>query len=222
MFIRMMQVLALAIVILVAILQGVVKSETLEVEYLPNGGAAILFEGEFTHETGKRLLSIIKETGAKTVVFNSPGGIAQEGYIVAWVLEDRGIHAVVRHGSSCMSACAIGVLGADTYTIKGILGFHPTYLPQEVGKPSEAFAEGQRVGMRNTFFLEDKGVSRQVIRTILYLADPKTFMVFTSNEDLSAIFTGKMTPSELVSHIWGPRELGMYHWLTKQGENLND
>ena len=199
-----------------------VNAETLTYSTDQEGETYIKFEGDFTRGSGERLYNLVRETGAKYVSFNSGGGISREGDVVAWVMENLGLTAIVNAGDQCMSACAISVLGADTRFIYGMVGFHPAYMPEDRGTAPDAFMAGQYEGMQNTFFMIDRGVSRQVIRAIKYMGSQDVFMVFLGQEDFDRIFTGDFSNKELMDHFWSVKEIGFFVHLTTRGVNLND
>jgi hypothetical protein len=198
----------------------VATAETLTIEQRAGGREVIVFEGEYNKGTGKRLYDLARASGVKYVSFNSGGGLAREGNTVAWVMENQGLAAIVEEGNICMSACAISVLGSEYRDIKGLVGFHPAYMPQENGKPSEAFARGQITGMNDTLLMLDKGVSRQIIKAIQYMASPDVFITFTSTKEFNRIFKGDFTATELSAALWGSKAISLYKALTTRGINF--
>lgn len=193
-------------------------SETLTLREGHGGEAIIQFEGEYTRGSGQRLYDLARATGAKYVEFNSPGGLANEGYIAHDVMGILGLNAVIREGDMCMSACAITVMGAESVDIQGILGFHPAWVR---GNVKDAFKEGQLDGMKETFFMTDLGVSRQFIRAMMYLGGPEVFAVFTNTNDYNRIFVGDFTSKEIADMFWTVQSIRAYIWL-ENGGNLND
>jgi len=199
------------------------NSETLSKVKLESGQEIIHFEGKYTKGTAKRLYDYANETGLKTVSFNSGGGIATEGDGAAWVMEKLGLVGMVKKEHTCMSACAITMLGAPVVDIKGLVGFHPAYLPTPMEDADLAFQTGQKVSMKDTIFLKDKGVSNQVIRAIGYFGKPDIFFVLTSTADWRRIFDRTENPyeqTELLGKMWHSNVIGAYIALTKRGIKL--
>jgi hypothetical protein len=182
----------------------------------------IHFEGDYTQGSGKRLWDLARRTKATYVSFDSGGGVAREGSTVAWIMNELNLVALVRHQSKCMSACAVSVLGANERFIDGIVGFHNAYMPEDTMSGPDGFQAGQIEGTTSTFFMLDKGVSRQVIRAMVYLTSPDVFMVFTSTESFNRMFTGEMTAEELVAAMWSVQDISIYEYMAKRKGNLND
>jgi len=199
------------------------NSETLSKVKLESGQEIIHFEGKYTKGTAKRLYDYANETGLKTVSFNSGGGIATEGDGAAWVMEKLGLVGMVKKENTCMSACAITMLGAPVVDIKGLVGFHPAYLPTPMKDADLAFQTGQKLSMKDTIFLKDKGVSNQVIKAIGYFGKPDIFFVLTSTADWRRIFDRTEKPyeqTELLGKMWHSNVIGAYIALTTRGIKL--
>lgn len=217
----MLKYILIAITALTTI--GAGNAETLSKVTLESGQEVIHFEGAYTKGTAKRFYDFALATGIKTVSFNSGGGISAEGDGSAWVMNKLGLVGVVTEKNSCMSACAITMLGAHVVDIKGLVGFHPAYLPNPMKDGDKAFQTGQKVSMNDTIFLKDKGVSNQVIRTIGYFGKPDMFFVLTSNSEWARIFdrTGQpFTTTELLTRMWHTSIIGAHISLKKKGINL--
>ena len=182
----------------------------------------IHFQGDYIQDTGRRLWDLARMSNAKYVVFNSGGGVAKEGSTVAWIMNKLDLTAIVRKNSKCMSACAVSVLGANERFIDGIVGFHNAYMPEDIMSGPDGFQAGQIEGTTSTFYMLDRGVSRQVIRSMVYLTKPYVFMVFTSTKSFNRIFTGEMTMEELVAAMWNVEDIAIYEHVNKRGGNLND
>jgi len=199
------------------------NAETLSKVTLDSGQEVIHFEGKYEEGTAKRLYDYAKETGLKTVSFNSGGGISTEGDGAAWVMNNLQLVALVQKENSCMSACAITMLGAPVVIIKGLVGFHPAYLPVPMKDGDKAFTTGQKIAMNDTIFLKDKGVSNQVIRTIGYFGKPDMFFILTDSSDWRRMFdkTNKpYTNLELLGKMWHSNVIGAYLAFTKRGIKL--
>ena len=199
------------------------NAETLSKVKLESGQEVIHFEGKYEKGTAKRLYEFAKETKLKTVSFNSGGGISTEGDGAAWVMGKLGLVGMVKAEHSCMSACAITLLGAPVVDIKGLVGFHPAYLPTPMTDGDKAFTTGQKISMNDTIFLKDKDVSNQVIRAIGYFGKPDMFFVLTSTADWRRIFDVTNKPyeqTELLGKMWHSNVIGAYIALTKRGIKL--
>jgi len=199
------------------------SAETLTKQTLETGEEVIRFEGDYTEGTSKRLYDLAKESNLKTVIFTSAGGNAWEGVASAWVMKRLELNAIIEKGTSCMSACAVTVLGATVVDVNGILGFHPAYLPKPIEDSEQAFKAGQQQGMRDTLFYKEMGMSRQVVKVIHYFGSPTEFFIINNNIDYYRMFDSVEDPFddyELLSKMWSSKVIQAYLHFTKEGVTL--
>lgn len=193
----------------------------------------VIFAGSVTSGSSQRLDDILTANPAvKRVGMVSGGGLAVEGFNIASVLSKHKITAVVPRGYFCLSACAIGFLGAADYVVLGVLGFHNMYISDEDIADLdrlELLLQGQQFGVRTTLFFVSNGFELELPLIISYFTNPDTFVVFTNTEDLMTFFArteeesvidyldqNDLNEDWLEAHVWGPAEFTAY---IQQGDN---
>ena len=146
----------------------------------------ILFVGGVVSGSGARLEKMLSDNpDINTVSFYSGGGLAGEGYIIGQVLSDNSSTAVVESGHYCLSACAMGFIGAARYEIRGVLGFHSPYLaPGDITPKDEVMKNAQGIGAWFMTYTMLNGFSAQMYWTIQNRSNPQVFLVFTNLDDL--------------------------------------
>jgi hypothetical protein len=166
-------------------------AEELRVVNLPEEDV-ILLTGDFIEGTAQRLDDFLTANPTITKVgMVSGGGLAYEGFNVASVLSKHDVTAIVPRGYVCLSACAIGFIGAKDYVILGALGFHNMYLTDEnmVGIDKlMLIIRGQQFGVRTAIFFIQNGFEVELPYIISAVTNPEEFLVFTSTEDLMTFF----------------------------------
>jgi len=166
-------------------------AEELRVINLPEEDV-ILLSGDIIEGTAQRLDDILTANPTITKVgMVSGGGLAYEGFNVADVLSNHDVTAVVPRGYVCLSACAIGFIGAKDYVILGALGFHNMYITAENMVDADKLMliiRGQQFGVRTAIFFIQNGFEIELPYIISAVTTPEEFIVFTSTEDLMTFF----------------------------------
>jgi hypothetical protein len=62
--------------------------------------------------------------GARLLVLDSPGGIVNQGLLVAQLVHARGLATLIPEGAGCYSACAFAFLAGGERVVRGSLGVH--------------------------------------------------------------------------------------------------
>jgi len=180
-----------AILIIGIICATTAKSEELRVINLPEEDVIIL-SGDIIEGTAQRLDDFLTANPTITKVgMVSGGGLAYEGFNLANVLSNHDITAVVPRGYVCLSACAIGFIGAKDYVILGALGFHNMYVTDENMVDIDKLMliiRGQQFGVRTAIFFIQNGFEVELPYIISAVTTPEEFLVFTSTEDLMTFF----------------------------------
>ena len=180
-----------AILIIGIICATTAKSEELRVINLPEEDVIIL-SGDIIEGTAQRLDDLLTANPTITKVgMVSGGGLAYEGFNLANVLSNHDITAVVPRGYVCLSACAIGFVGAKDYVILGALGFHNMYVADEQLVEADKLMlliRGQQFGVRTAIFFVANGFEFELPYIISAVTTPEEFIVFTSTEDLMTFF----------------------------------
>ena len=166
-------------------------AEELRVINLPEEDV-ILLTGDIIEGTAQRLDDFLTANPTiKKVGMVSGGGLAYEGFNVASVLSNHDVTAIVPRGYVCLSACAIGFIGAKDYVILGALGFHNMYVNDENMVEIDKLMliiRGQQFGVRTAIFFIENGFEIELPYIISAVTTPEEFIVFTSTEDLMTFF----------------------------------
>ena len=153
------------IAVYVILLLGIVfataaKAEELRIINLPEEDV-ILLTGDIIQGTAQRLDDmLVANPTIKKVGMVSGGGLAYEGFNIADVLSNHDVTAIVPRGYVCLSACAIGFIGAKDYVILGALGFHNMYITDENLVDADKLLlliRGQQFGVRTAIFFVANG-----------------------------------------------------------------
>lgn len=162
----------------------------------------IVYNGDFEQNTSQMLnAALLTNPEYKTVVFNSNGGVAYEGFATAEVLDRNGVTAWVPKGRVCVSACAIAFLGAHEYKISGQLAFHnawideftPELLEEYPGGFNGLYGRAQHLGAYVTYFLVANGFSIDFALDIAGNTSPSRYLVIRSKEELDAYYSRSET-----------------------------
>jgi hypothetical protein len=179
------------ILLLSIVFATAVKSEELRIVNLPEEDV-ILLTGDIIEGTAQRLDDLLTANPTITKVgMVSGGGLAYEGFNVANVLSNHDVTAIVPRGYVCLSACAIGFIGAKDYVILGALGFHNMYVNDEDMVDIDKLMliiRGQQFGVRTAMFFIENGFEIELPYIISAFTTPEEFIVFTSTEDLMTFF----------------------------------
>lgn len=180
-----------AILIIGMLFATAVKSEELRIINLPEENV-ILLSGGIVEGTAQRLDDFLTANPTITKVgMVSGGGLAYEGFNIASVLSNHDVTAIVPQGYVCLSACAIGFIGAKDYVILGALGFHNMYVNDEDMVDIDKLMliiRGQQFGVRTAIFFIENGFEIELPYIISAVTTPEEFIVFTSAEDLMTFF----------------------------------
>lgn len=146
-----------------------------------------------------------------TITLTSPGGLAQEGYRLGYVLMDYTGTVVV--DKACMSACAVAFLGAPNKKIEGVLGFHPAWTTADM-EPSDAMKAGQVMGLQTAMYMDITGYTLQFAYVFTVLASQDVFFIFQDLDDLERFKGGatdfvELTPMYLAGHMAGTERLSL-------------
>lgn len=166
-------------------------AEELRVINLPEEDV-VLLSGDIIEGTAQRLDDfLVANPTIKKVGMVSGGGLAYEGFNVASILSKHDVTAIVPRGYVCLSACAIGFIGAKDYVILGALGFHNMYVTDENMVDIDKLMliiRGQQFGVRTAIFFIENGFEIELPYIISAVTTPEEFIVFTSTEDLMTFF----------------------------------
>tara|TARA_R110000782_G_scaffold3228_2_gene11931 strand:- start:24733 stop:25428 length:696 start_codon:yes stop_codon:yes gene_type:complete len=190
---------------------------------LEDGSRVVVFVGQIELGASVRLEALLNlNPDIDRIIMASPGGRAMEGFYIAEVLSDNNMTALVPAGYSCLSACAIGFLGAENYRVEGALGFHSMWVSEEdmADIPDlTLLLMGQNFGVRSTLFFLSNGFEIQLPVLVSTYTGPEEFIVFTSTEDLMTFFARSDTDTILEyfednnidevwldEHLWGTPE----------------
>ena len=179
-----------------ALLGGLLMASPLQAEEIRvidlTEGSVILFAGDVIEGSAQRLDDVLTANpDIKRVGMVSGGGLAYEGFNIASVLSKHDVIAIVPRGYVCLSACAIGFIGAKDYVILGALGFHNMYITDENMVEADKLMliiRGQQFGVRTAIFFIENGFEVELPYIISAVTTPEEFLVFTSTEDLMTFF----------------------------------
>ena len=179
-----------------ALLGGLLMASPLQAEEIRvinlAEGNVILFSGDVIEGSAQRLDDVLTANpDIKRVGMVSGGGLAYEGFNIASVLSKHDVIAIVPRGYVCLSACAIGFIGAKDYVILGALGFHNMYITDENMVEADKLMliiRGQQFGVRTAIFFIENGFELELPYIISAVTTPEEFIVFTSTEDLMTFF----------------------------------
>jgi len=223
---------ACLLVVFGILVASVAKAEELSYVDAPFGRVLVVV-GAIELGTSSRIdAALTEDPTIENVGFHSGGGVAQEGFLIGNVLSKHGVTAIVPPGGVCLSACAIGFLGAKEYIVRGVLGFHNMYIPAEVTvniEDLQLLIIGQSFGVQTTAFFLANGFDVSLPMIIANLTTPERFVIFTSTEDLMIFFarteednvSGYLDGTEGVdntwieTHLWGPEEFSAYFIATQ-------
>lgn len=175
----------------VLLLASPLQAEELQILNFPDEDV-ILLTGEIIQGTAQRLDELLTANPTITKVgMVSGGGLAYEGFNIANVLSNHDVTAIVPKGYACLSACAIGFIGAKEYVVLGAIGFHNMYIDGENLVEADKLSlllSGQRFGVRTAIFFVANGFEMELPYVISVLTSPEEFIIFGSTEDLLTFF----------------------------------
>ena len=130
--------------------------------------------------------------GAGYVAFNSPGGLAYEGWQLGLAMSDMNLKSFVGVGHACLSACYSAFIGGSDYEIKGVLGAHVAWRMEEELEEGETASSvlhhGQLLGSYDAFYHLLNGFGFQLPFHIVNLTSHDTFLIFMDAEELNKYF----------------------------------
>lgn len=200
-----------------------VVAEELSIRVLDDSTRVVLFFGKVEQGSSARLEELlVLNPDINRIAMASPGGSASEGFLLAGVLSRHKMTALIPEGTACLSACAIGFLGAEVYLVKGALGFHNMYIDPEDSASIPDLSLliiGQSFGTHTAVFFLANGFKVELPVLISRHTSPETFVVFTSTKDLMTFFARSETDTVteylessgvdqgwLDEHLWGPQK----------------
>ena len=156
----------------------------------------IIYTGAFTDESAPMLDAVLVDHPEhRTIVFNSPGGVAHSAFQVGFVLNDHEVKTWVPKGRSCVSACAIAFLSGADYEISGQLAFHSAYIAEEgweqireAKQEQDVHTRAQLLATYMTYYIVANGFSFDLAVDINSLTGPNTFVTFRNEDDLLRYF----------------------------------
>lgn len=123
----------------------------------------------------------LREEDVAYVYMWGPGGHA-EVYLTLGGMLDRetGVTVVIPKGKDCISACAFAAMGADHIQVDGRLMLHVAYYPVVPFFDSLEHISTQiaKFHVKQAFYLEDQGYSRQIMRDLLRHTSHCKFLVY--------------------------------------------
>lgn len=167
-------------------------AEELSIMELDDSTRVVVFFGEVEQGSATRLEELLTLNPDITrIAMASPGGLAAEAFLIADVLSRHKMTALVPEGYVCLSACAIGLLGAEEYIVRGVLGFHNMYIDEADSAAipdTTLLIVGQSFGTHTTVFFLANGFEVELPILISNYTSPEVFLVFTSTEGLMEFF----------------------------------
>ena len=185
--------------LVVSLAASTATAERILIVPMDDGTEVVAFLGVVEQGSASRLdQALVDNPHISTVAMVSPGGSAMEAFLIAEVLSSHNVTAMVPEGYACLSACAIGFLGAKDYVVLGALGFHNMYIdPADMAdiQGLDLLIMGQSFGVRTTVFFLSNGFEAELPLLISVFTTPEVFLVFTSTEDLMRFFARSETDS---------------------------
>ena len=136
----------------------------------------------------------------RRIKFSSPGGVADEGYVLGDIMRLYEMQVEVPRGAYCLSACAVAFAGGTSFYIGGILGFHNAWTAQHDMPAIQAMIAGQQIGMKTMQYFMMKGYHVDLPTIISNGTTPARFFVFKDTMDFLAFYAGHgASPYELIT-----------------------
>ena len=165
------------------------KTEKYTIKYVKDGlygNPMLVFKGEFVPGLAKSFIrSYARHPDVKMVSMASPGGLLTEAYEVGKILSNYKAHVWVPRNAACISACALALMGGETYKISGILAFHAPYMPVYQGSISmdRIYSEGQMTGSYQSYYFAANGFRAQLYMMIAQFTNKSTYVFFMNSHD---------------------------------------
>lgn len=147
------------------------------------------YEGILTYDSSMDIAKAFAQTGAREIHFNSPGGLAFEGYNLGSYFERTGIKVVVEKNNICKSACAFAAVRATNLEIKNDgLYFHTPY-PRDISIKSSLLEIKRNNEISLTMFVKyfaEIGFGIDFIDLVVYESGIDTYVVLKTLEDIES------------------------------------
>jgi len=164
-------------------------------------GKFIFFVGTVQWGDRWKLLEAIQlNPDVKRVAFSSPGGVADEGYVLGNIMRLNEMDAIVPRGAYCLSACAVAFSGGVRFHIGGALGFHNAWTAQHDMPAIQAMIAGQQIGMKSMQYFMLLGYHVDLPQIISNGTTPSRFFVFKNTQDFIDFYAGPgVSPYALIT-----------------------
>ena len=138
---------------------------------------------------------------AEWVALSSPGGLANAGYKLGYMISKLELNTYVGFGSACVSACYIAFLGGKDYDIDGVLAAHNAWI-KDTGDftVNQGINQGQALGAYDTYYHLANGFNFALPYMITAYTDKNTFVAFTDEKELNAFFV-RDAVDKIVSYL---------------------
>ncbi len=87
----------------------------------------------------------LRDKKIKTIVLASPGGLVQEGLLMAGIIHDNELTTFIPIGEECASACSYMFFAGNTRISKGALGVHQISLGEKESKKVEEIGKTEMI-----------------------------------------------------------------------------
>ena len=157
------------------------------------GRTYIVLQGDITNGDAWQLQQYAFQNPSAThVAFNSPGGLANEGYRLGNMMSQLGLKSYVGYGHACISACYTAFLGGHDYEIKGALAAHVAWYPHddlpEGVTVSDILKQGQALGTWDMYYHVSHGFKLELPYFIMNNTSKDMFAVFTHEDQLNQFY----------------------------------
>lgn len=165
----------------------------------------------------KLLEAIQLNPDIKRVKFSSPGGVADEGYVLGDILRMNEMQVEVHRGAYCLSACAVAFSGGVRFYIGGALGFHNAWTARHDMPAIQAMIAGQQIGMKSMQYFLLKGWHVDLPTIIANGTTPARFLVFKNTEDFLQFYASRgASPYELITQREYDEDFFVDHLLDQE------
>jgi len=153
------------------------------------GEKFIFLQGNIVTGDAQRLQMMwMWNPSVKTVYFNSPGGMANEGYNIGNVIKMLGMKTKVNYGNACLSACYTAFIAGKDPEIKGVVGAHVAWMPMDEVPEGKVLSDylkyGQQLGTFDVIYHLDKGYNVVLPQYTSNVSSKLKFVIFTHEDQL--------------------------------------
>lgn len=147
---------------------------------------AVVFYGEISESAAFSLVEALSIQKPKTLVMISPGGEMQASLIIGTYLKNSDVEVLIRENTECISACAFAVMASKQLQVNGNLLFHTPYFPvvSTADSLNDLFLMSSISHVALVEWFLANGYTLEFYRRILENTSNKTFLNFTSTDDL--------------------------------------